>query len=369
MSITHLKNMHPRFLITSALAIGASAFVMGSPALATDPVRISVIVPVTTGEWADEIKAGAEAGAVAAGFPVKIRYVGPSAFIPNEMVKIFQIEAQTRPDVIIVTNVNSQLMIEPGLEAQENGVRLAWINSAPTDDFANDLFVSTDPKAVGRKVASVLSNALSKQQGVPPAEVRGKIVVGNCVPGLKLLEDRIAGTIAGVAEFMPKVTFTPTLETKGPREESYAFWSEVVRKYPDALAYQDACESGEISIPKVIHDDGLKGIIISYDAPDEIRRAVHSGTIPGAMTSNFFLQAYYSVLLSAQAIHDKKPAPAGWFTVPELYLDSSNIDSYIKAWTAPVSGLASFNDENIVKSNAMVKAKQFRASSEFNKRD
>lgn len=369
MRTAHTNKVHRGLLITLAFAIGAAAFVTGSSALAADPVRISVVVPMTTGEWTDEIKAGAAAGAAAAGFPITIRAVGPSAFIPGDMVKIFETEAQTRPDVIIVTNVVSQLMIEPGLEAERNGIKLAWINSAPTDDFANDLFVSTDPKAVGRKVASVLSDALSKKQGVPSAEVRGKIVVGNCVPGLKLLEDRIAGTIAGAAELMPKVTFTPTLETKVSREESYAFWSEAVRKYPDALAYQDACEPGEMSIPKVIQDDGLKGTIVSYDAPEEIRQAVRSGTIPGAMTSNFFLQSYYGVLLSAQAIRDKKSSPAGWLTVPALYLDSSNIDSYIKAWTAPVTGLALFNAENIAKSNAMVKAGQFRASSEFNKRD
>jgi ribose transport system substrate-binding protein len=369
MKHANTNTLRRRVLTASALASWAVAFLAGAPAWAENPVRISVVEPITTGEWADEIKAGAEAGATAAGFPVKVRVVGPSSFIPGEMIKMFQTEAQTAPDVIIVTNVVSQLMIEPGLEAESNGIKLAWINSAPTPDFANDLFVGADPRAMGRKVASVLAEALSKQQGVPAAEIQGKIVVGLCLPGLVLLEDRIAGTIAGVAELMPKVTFPPTLETKSSRDESYALWNEAIRKYPDALAYLDACEPGQVNITKLIHDDNLKATTVGYDGPEEIRQAVHNKIIPGAMTSNFFMQAYYSVLLSAQAVHDKKPTPAGWLTVPALFLDSSNIDAYIKAWAAPVTGLATFNADNFAKLDAMVKAGQLRPSSEFNKRD
>jgi ribose transport system substrate-binding protein len=367
----HAKtNTLPRRVLTaSALASWAAAFLAGAPAWAENPVRISVVEPITTGEWADEINAGAEAGAAAAGFPVKVRVVGPSSFIPGEMIKMFQTEAQTGPDVIIVTNVVSQLMIEPGLEAESNGIKLAWINSAPTPEFDKDLFVGADPKAMGRKVASVLAEALSKQQGVPAAEIQGKIVVGLCLPGLVLLEDRMVGTIAGVAELMPKVMFPPTLETKSSRDESYALWNEAIRKYPDALAYLDACEPGQVNIAKLIHDDNLKATTVGYDGPEEIRQAVHNRIIPGATTSNFFLQAYYSVLLSAEAVHDKKPAPAGWLTVPALFLDSSNIDAYIKAWTAPVTGLATFNADNFAKVDALVKAGQLRPSSEFNKRD
>lgn len=369
MKHTNTNTLARRVWTASVLAIWTAVSFVGAPARAESPVRISVVEPITTGEWADEIKAGAEAGAGAAGFPVKVRVVGPSSFIPGEMIKIFQTEAQTSPDVIVVTNVVSQLMIEPGLEAESNGIRLAWIDSAPTADFANDLFVGADPKAMGRKVASVLADALSKQQGVPAAEIQGKIVVGLCLPGLVLLEDRVAGTISGVAELMPKVTFAPTLETKSSRDESYALWNEAIRKYPGALAYLDACEPGQVNIAKLIHDDNLKATTVGYDGPEEIRQAIHNGIIPGATTSNFFLQAYYSVLLSAQAVHDKKLAPAGWLTVPALFLDASNIDAYIKAWTAPVTGLAAFNAGNFTKLDALVKAGQLRPSSEFNKRD
>jgi len=328
--------------VVGLAAVGALALA-ACPAAATEkPVKISFVQALTAGEWNTEITAGAQAAVKDLGFPVDIRVVGPSSFDPSKQAAIFQNETRTSPDAIIVTNVAAPLFVEPALDAEKRGIKIVWINSAPTAEFANDLLVAADPKVMGRLAAKMIAGALEQKQGKPASQIQGEAVMGLCVPGLMTLENRILGTRAELSHLMPKVKGLPTIETKPDRDRNFVAWNQVVRKNPSALIYLDGCEAGQQNIAKIIEDDKLTAVSVGYDTPEEIRDAVKRGIIPGATPSNFYLQAYFAVKLTAQAIHEGKPLPKGWLQITPPVIDASNVQAYIDGWKDPVTGLRSF---------------------------
>ncbi|CDX35302.1 ABC-type sugar transport system, periplasmic component [Mesorhizobium plurifarium] len=331
-----------RKVILTSLSCMALIAADGTAWAGDKPLRITSLLPTTVQEWTVEIKAGAEAAAKDLGFPVELRFEGPSSFDPSKQAAMFQNEVLRSPDAIIITNIAAPLFIEPVLEAQKKGIKVAWIDSAPSSDFHDGFFVSADPTEMGLAAAAVIAKTLEKSIGKPADEIEGKVEIGSCVPGLAVLENRVVGTRNGLAKLMPKVKVQDTVATKPDREGSFAAWNQAIRKHPDALAYLDACEAGQQNIARIIAENKLKATSVAFDVPEDIRQAVKDGIIPAAIPSSFYAQSYMAVYLTAKALHEGKPLPKHWLKISPLVLDSSNIDAYIEGWKDPVTGLRQF---------------------------
>ncbi len=306
------------------------------------PLRVSIVQALTSGEWNSEIRFGAEAAAGQFTPPVRIRAVGPENIDPPRQANIFMQETRTGPDALIINNVAGPVFEQPVGEAEASGSKVVWINSAPTAASYNDFFVSADPYDAGRKAVGIIAAALEKRLGKPAASVTGEIVVGSCIPGLKVLENRVLGTRDALATELPNARILPTLQTSPERSRSFAIWSQAIRKTPDALAYLDACEPGQANIAQIVNEDHLKAVTVAYDAPEEIRAGIKNGTVLAAVPASFFLQSYLAVHYTAQAINDDRPMPRGWLKIAPPVIDPSNIDAFITAWSAPETGLLAF---------------------------
>jgi ribose transport system substrate-binding protein len=185
------------------------------------------------------------------------------------------------------------------------------------------------------------------------------------VPGLSVLENRIGGTRAGIAELMPKVVMSDTIATKPDREGNLAIWDQEIRKVPDALAYIDGCEAGQQNIAKKIGDDGLSAISVAYDVPEDVRYAIKDHIIPAATPSSFFVQGYTSMFVMATALHDKTALPKGWLKVAPATIDASNIDAYSAGWDDPETGLRAFFADEIAREKAAVTANEMSPMGEY----
>jgi ribose transport system substrate-binding protein len=333
-------------------AIVAALMAPAWQAMAEEPLKISYVVAVTTLEWTSEIKAGAEAAANDLGFPVDLKFSGPSNFDPSKQASIFMNEVQTSPDAIIITNVAAPLFIEPVLDAQSRGITVTWMNASPASEFYKGFFVSVDPTETGLVAAAILARALEKKHGKPAAEIEGKVLPGVCVPGLSVLENRIVGLRRGAAKLMPKIEMLDTIPTKPDREGNFAIWNQAIRKETGALAYVDACEAGTQNIAKIIEDDKLDAVTVAYDIPADLREAVKDGQMAEATAANFFTQGYMAVYTTATTLHEKKPLPEGWLKVKPLLLDQTNAAAYTEAWKDPVTGMRAFFDGEIERAKA-----------------
>lgn len=356
--------MKTKTLFTGLLAVGMMAAAT-IPSMAADEIRISFINALTAGEWNTEISSGAEAAIADLDFPVKLKVVGPSNFDPSRQATIFQQEAQTGVDAMIVTNVAPALFIEPGLQAEKSGIMVTWINSGPTAEFADDLFVAADPSEQGLASAKIVADALASKMGKSAADIEGEIVAGHCVPGLAVLENRILGFRAGMKTLMPNVTVLPSIETKTDREGSFVVWAQAIRKTPNALAYVDACEAGMQNIAKIIIDDKLSAVTVAMDSPEDVRLYVRDGQVPGIANSLFFTQAYVATYLTAMALHEGKPAPKGWVKLDPHPILQDEAGAFIEGWKNPVTGLRKFHDADIKKALARAASGNLPASSEF----
>jgi ribose transport system substrate-binding protein len=338
-----LKGNAARLLpvIVSSVAIFAAT---DAPVKAAgkETVTVSIVLALAAGEWSTEILAGANAAAADLNGKVKVRVAGPTTFDPQRQAQMFLAELETKPDVLIVVNVAPPLFTQPALEAQSRGARVVWISVPPMAEVKDPLFVGSDAFGMGQTAGTIVVAALEKSLNKPAAEITGDVVTGICVPGLVVLENRLAGEISYLKRKMPKINVLPSFNSASDRERSYALWDQAIRKTPKALTYLDPCEEGEENIPKILANDKIKVPVTSYESPEEIRDDLAQGAITAIVSGNFFSQAYLAVYVSAQSLLQGKPLPQGWLKVPHVIIDKDNIAAYRKAWEKPEIGLRAF---------------------------
>jgi ribose transport system substrate-binding protein len=333
-----------RAALLGGLAAAALAGASGI-AVAKDSVTVSVVLALAAGEWSTEILAGANAAAKDLGGKVTVRVTGPTTFDPQRQAQMFLAELETKPDVLVVVNVAPPLFTQPALDAQARGANIVWINVPPMPEIA--LFVASDAYGMGLTGGEIVVAALEKAHNKPAAEITGDVVTAVCVPGLTVLENRLAGEVAYLKKKMPKINVLASFDSKPDRERNFALWDQAIRKTPKALTYIDPCEEGEENIPKILENDKVKVPLVSYDSPEEVREDVAQGLITAVVPANFFSQAYLATYIAADSLLKGKPLPHGWVKVPHVVVDKSNIAAYQKAWEKPESGLRAFYNTQI----------------------
>jgi ribose transport system substrate-binding protein len=340
-------------LFRAVLLSGLAAALAGAPGIAAakdaakDQVTVSVVLALAAGEWSTEILAGANAAAKDLGGKVSVRVTGPTTFDPQRQAQMFLAELETKPDVLVVVNVAPPLFTQPALEAQARGANIVWINVPPMPEIKNALFVASDAFGMGLTGGEIVVAALEKAHGKPAADITGDVVTAVCVPGLTVLENRLAGEVAYLKKKMPKINVLASFDSKPDRERNFALWDQAIRKTPKALTYIDPCEEGEENIPKILENDKVKVPLVSYDSPEEVREDVAQGLITAVVPANFFSQAYLATYIAADSILKGKPLPQGWVKVPHVVVDKTNIAAYQKAWEKPETGLRAFYSAQI----------------------
>jgi ribose transport system substrate-binding protein len=214
-------------------------------------------------------------------------------------------------------------------------------------DVKDPLFVGSDAFGMGQTAGGIVVAALEKSLNKPAADISGDVVTGICVPGLVVLENRLAGEIGYLKKKMPKISVLPAFNSASDRERSYALWDQAIRKTPKALTYLDPCEEGEENIPKILENDKISAPLTSYESPEEVRDDLARGAITAIVSGNFFTQSYLAVYVSAQSILQAKPLPQGWVKVPHVVIDKTSIAAYQKAWEKPETGLRAFYSEQV----------------------
>ena len=208
-------------VLSGGLAIAA---VTGLPAYAAkDSVTVSVVLALAAGEWSTEILAGANAAAKDLDGKVKVRVTGPTTFDPQRQAQMFLAELETKPDVLVVVNVAPPLFTQPALEAQARGANIVWINVPPMPEIKNALFVASDAFGMGLTAGGIVTAALEKNQGKPAADISGDVVTAVCVPGLTVLENRLAGEVAYLKKKMPKINVLGELQFETRSRAEFCF--------------------------------------------------------------------------------------------------------------------------------------------------
>ncbi|TQI65330.1 monosaccharide ABC transporter substrate-binding protein (CUT2 family) [Bosea sp. AK1] len=315
-----------------------------TPALAQakKTIRISIVLPATGTQFGDRLRFGAEAAAATFGGAVKLKVTGPAQIDPSQEVSIFQNEALSKPDAIIVGPIPASLFVEPALQAQKDGIKVTWIVVPPTRDIKDGLFVGNNEYEMGKTAGALLADKIIAAKGPNPS---GTVVPGICIPGLTNLEDRLAGAKEALNQRLPGVRIANTIDTGNERGRNYAAWDQAIQANPDGLAFYDACEPGMINLTKLKEDDKRGFALVVWDTPDEVLAGVKQGVVSSAVPPSHFISGYTSVYLVANALLNDRPIPNGWVRTPTQVINSSNIDAFSQAETSAAGMLTYFKPE------------------------
>jgi ribose transport system substrate-binding protein len=309
--------------------------------------RISLVLGATGTEFAGEQRAGAMAALRDLKGAVQLKVAGPAQIDPGQEVRIFQSEAATLPDAIIVAPIPPSLFTEPALRAQQQGIALVYLMSPPRSDVKNVLFVGQREYDMGRTVAGLIADRVAaKSGGKAAADITGMMVPGSCVPGMENLDDRMLGVHTELKQRLPKVTVLADMNTGNERGNSFSLWQQAVQARPNALAFIGACENDFSNLAKVKEDDRRNFEIVAFDTPETVRNSIKRGTIAAAVPPSHFASAYMAVWVTGNALLKKQKVPTGWLQTPITVIDARNVDVFNKA-SLPAANLESFYKKDI----------------------
>ena len=316
------------------LAIGMFCLILGSIlfsgiCLAKDPQFGCVLhVPVP---FTSYIQRGAEdAGR---DYGVKVQVVCPPKYDPQAAIALFEGFVTKRVDGIVVIPQPGDVWVVPINKAIDTGIPVLAAN-VECAKSKRIVWVGQDEYNSGRILAREIVKRLSGKSG--------KIVVGTCVPGISVLEDRFNGFMEVMANY-PQFKVLGPYDVTSDMTSNYSAWENLIAANPDLLAAIGLCSIDIPNLARLKQKTGLKFFVGGYDFVEETVKALQSGLAEVSVGQHPYLQGYLPIRALAEYYQKGKPLPTGWIKVPtevwtkddvgldELYKRQTDMD-YMTEW-------------------------------------
>ncbi len=298
---------------------GGSASGSGSGKAAKD-VTLAMITATTTQNAFQEMAFGAKAAAASEG--VKLRSAAPNGVNGPQEVQLFQAAMQTAKDGIATMTTTPDLFVRPFSRAVARGIPQVSVDTPPPDGSDVETFVGNDNVAVGKVLAEAI---LAKV----PADARGEIVIGNPIPGLPVLDQRVQGIEQVLRQKRPQVKLVGPLNTGTEPTENFNAWSGIVRAHPDALAYLDPGDQAVVSLARIQQRTGRTLLVGGADVDPVALQAVKDGRVYALVDPEHWLKGYIAIALLARQARDGKALPKGWWDPGAALVTTKNIDAIL----------------------------------------
>jgi ABC-type sugar transport system substrate-binding protein len=169
----------------------------------------------------------------------------------------------------------------------------------------------------------ILGRIILQKLGGPSA--KGKVVLGNCFPGLMSLENRGKGVEESL-KAAPGLTVLGPYDVKVSAVENYNHWEQLYAANPDAVAMIGLCAPDVASLGKLNAANGDKFIAGGYDLTPQNLNAVKGGHAYVTLGQSAYVQGYLPVALIVNAIKTKKPVPADFFNAGTQVVTADSVD-------------------------------------------
>jgi ABC-type sugar transport system substrate-binding protein len=344
----------PRIRITLAavtLAGVALAAVSGA-ALATTPsathgksaqkanIKIAVVLHLRVPSLQTFIYGAKEAGKQL-GFTVD--GVGPQTFNNLEEQKIAQSEVDSGAKGLALLLVGAEAWRRPIAAWQKQGIRVVnvGIQTGAFMGKATPLLVAPRDIRTGQYLANITLGAL----GSKPT---GEVVVGNPIPGLKLLEDRIKGFRQVFKQKAPGVK----IFVANPADDNVkgvTDWQSLIDAHPNALAFVGLASTAPAILGKIHKDTHPKWIVTGCELDPRTPPLIQSGDIVGVTSAGFWKEGYIGArILFEQIAHNKYVNLHGWIDSGTEVVTKKNIATIVQREKSPAN-MAKFFDPLMAK--------------------
>lgn len=256
---------------------------------------------------------------------VELLFQIPKAWNTTEQVPILKALIAKQPDVLLISPVDKQQLVQPLKEAVAAGIKVitvdTFIGTGKYQTGAGDAdfplsYVASDNTDGGRIAAKILARAINK---------KGTVYCENNKPGISSTDQRMEGFLEEMKKY-PEITVLSTQYNEDDANKAAAHVSAVLARNPDlAGIFGVNTFSGKGAAEGVKKADKSGKIkVVVFDAVPGIDADIKSGLVDFAIAQKPAEMGYYGVKYAADVARGKK-VPA-WKGTGFVMMDKSNID-------------------------------------------
>lgn len=309
----------------------------GSCDTANKKLDLAFVYASTTQNPFQEMALGAQAAADDDG-NVNLQLSAPTGIDGPKEVSLFQAAVRTATDGIAYMTVTPDLFVRPLNTATDDGVPVIAVDAGPPPGTKVKTFVANS----NTKLGELLGEAFVKQNPKPD----GKVVLGNDIPSLQLLVQRLNGVQNVLRAKLPNLQIVGPVDTKSEPTENTNAWRSFVQANPDAIGFIGVGSQDGVALPLIAKQTGRTYLAGSADLPPEAMQAIKEGGTLFALSSpEHWMKGYIALHLLIEAKRNCTPVPEGWWNSGNLLVDKSNVDDIIARQQSPESRKAWFKKE------------------------
>lgn len=217
------------------------------------------------------------------------------------------------------------------------GVPLATLN-VPPEGSDVPLYVGVNEFDVGAAIADVVIEQIG-------ADAEGSVVLGNCFPGLGVLENRVDGFKEQISQGSSTLTVEGAFDTLASPTDNLGAWESLVIANPDALAFAGVCAFDLPNLITVKDRRGADFAVGGNDFDPEVIRGLQEGLAAASIGQSPFMQGYVATRALLENLVNGTPMPVGWIDSGIERADASNIDEIAERETDPALMKAWYQDQ------------------------
>jgi ribose transport system substrate-binding protein len=314
-----------------------------------------VVTASTTQNAFQEMAWGAEAAAEHEG--VEISASAPNGVNPTQEVSLFQAATQTSKDGVAVMTTAPENFLRPFKTATEEGVPVIAMDAPAPEGSGVETFVGNSNTEVGEAMAKEIIKEI-------PASESGEVVIANDIPGLVLLELRIAGMENVLKKERPNLKIVGPFNVGSEPTENYNNWNNVVKAHPNAVAYLAPGDQDAVSLFKIQKQNGTHYLVGACDVDPIALEAVAQGYVKALGDPYHFMKGYISASLLSEHAKEGKEIPAGWWNPGSGVVTEANVAEIEKREESQANRIEFF--EPIAEEELANPSKYLKSISELN---
>jgi ribose transport system substrate-binding protein len=137
--------------------------------------------------------------------------------------------------------------------------------------------------------------------------------VGNCAPGVQVLDDRVDGIKEIVEREAPGITVEGAFDTTSDPASNFSAWEALLQRYPDALAYLGVCDPDLPNLIKLkAREPGADYAIVGANFVPETIQGLQEGIATASVGQSPFMQGYVPIRAVLEQLVNGNEIPEGW---------------------------------------------------------
>jgi len=235
---------------------------------------------------------------------------------------LLQTTIKTARDGVAYQTLVPDALVQPLQEAHAAGIPLIAVDAPPPPSSGVDTFVGNSNFELGQMLAKEILGKI-------PANATGQVVVGNSLPGLPVLDQRVTGMIQVIRKERPGVQIIGPFDSKRGPDANLAAWTAEVKEYPNALAYLAPSDLDASTLARIERQIGRRLLVGGCDLEAPALQAIKEGLVYALASPEHWLKGYIAVRLLVEHAQLGKDLPKGWWNPGALVVDQENVDAII----------------------------------------